>query len=123
MNASQEIPQTSKLDSPILGKKVTPFFRSVYEDVLRLTDLVETAREHVSNLREAHTDNKGSKQSNQKLSEARAKAVREYLINKGIDGSRLVAKGFGETVPVADNSTEEGRYKNRRVDFKILQRD
>jgi OOP family OmpA-OmpF porin len=69
---------------------------------------------------EGHTDTQGGTRSNMKLSESRAKAVRDYLVKQGIDGSRLTPKGFGETVPVSDNKTEEGRYKNRRVDFKIL---
>jgi len=72
---------------------------------------------------EGHTDSQGSDKLNMKLSDARAKAVRDYLVKQGIAGDRLVPKGFGETVPVADNNTEEGRYKNRRVDFKILKRD
>ena len=72
---------------------------------------------------EGHTDKQGSAKLNMKLSDARAKSVRDYLIKQGIAGDRLVPKGFGETVPVADNNSEEGRYKNRRVDFKILKRD
>jgi OOP family OmpA-OmpF porin len=71
---------------------------------------------------EGHTDSQGSPKLNMKLSEARAAAVRNYLIGKGIDGSRLVAQGFGQTKPVADNNTEEGRYKNRRVEFEITKR-
>ena len=65
---------------------------------------------------EGYTDNVGGEKSNQKLSEKRAKSVRDYLVTKlGIDGSRLTSKGFGESKPVADNSTAAGRQKNRRV--------
>jgi outer membrane protein OmpA-like peptidoglycan-associated protein len=71
---------------------------------------------------EGHTDSQGGDKSNMKLSEARAKTVRDFLIKEGIDGSRLVAKGFGETKPMAGNDTEEGRYKNRRVEFEITKR-
>jgi outer membrane protein OmpA-like peptidoglycan-associated protein len=71
---------------------------------------------------EGHTDSQGTAKLNMKLSDARAAAVRNYLIGKGIDGGRLVAKGFGQTKPVADNNTEEGRYKNRRVEFEITKR-
>jgi OOP family OmpA-OmpF porin len=54
---------------------------------------------------------------NQKLSERRANSVRQYIIDKfGIDGSRLTAVGYGESKPIADNSTAEGRQKNRRVE-------
>jgi len=66
---------------------------------------------------EGHTDNVGTPQSNQILSENRAKAVMNAIIEKGIDKSRLSAKGWGQTKPIADNNTEEGRAKNRRVEI------
>lgn len=66
---------------------------------------------------EGHTDNVGNDDYNQKLSEERANSVRQYLIDKfGIDGSRLTAAGYGESKPVADNGTAEGRQQNRRVE-------
>ncbi|HZF25232.1 MAG TPA: OmpA family protein [Steroidobacteraceae bacterium] len=64
---------------------------------------------------EGHTDSSGSEAYNQHLSEARAKAVREYMVSMGIDASRLEARGYGESQPVADNATAEGRAQNRRV--------
>lgn len=67
-----------------------------------------------------HTDNVGSVQANQLLSENRAKSVYEYLINHGINSARLIYKGYGETQPVATNDTDEGRQKNRRTEFKII---
>ncbi len=69
---------------------------------------------------QGHTDNIGSDQYNLKLSERRAQTVRDYLVSKGIDPSRLTVKGYGETMPVADNSTPEGRSLNRRIEFKVL---
>lgn len=66
-----------------------------------------------------HTDNVGSASYNEKLSGERAKSVMDWLIEKGIDASRLTSKGYGETDPVATNDTEEGRALNRRVEFKI----
>jgi len=66
-----------------------------------------------------HTDNVGSLSSNLKLSEARAKSVVDYLVNKGIDKSRLTFKGYGPNQPVALNNTNTGRALNRRVEFKI----
>lgn len=67
-----------------------------------------------------HTDNVGSEQYNQKLSEARAKAVVEYLIENKTDESRLTYKGYGFSKPLATNETEEGRQQNRRVEFKVI---
>lgn len=70
---------------------------------------------------DGHTDNQGSEAINKKLSEDRAGAVRQYLIEKGIEGSRLTAKGFGSSQPIASNETEEGRAKNRRTELRILE--
>lgn len=74
----------------------------------------------------AHTDSRGSAEYNMTLSEKRAKSVMDYLIDKGIDPARLQSKGYGETMPIAPNTTPEGkdnpegRAKNRRTEFKVL---
>ena len=65
----------------------------------------------------AHTDNVGSNKANQKLSQQRSQSVVEFLIEMGIDSSRLEAKGFGEEYPIAPNDSDEGRQENRRVEF------
>ncbi|MEL7001432.1 MAG: OmpA family protein [Bacteroidota bacterium] len=67
-----------------------------------------------------YTDNTGRAESNLSLSDRRAKAARQYLIDKGIDGSRMTAKGYGIADPIADNNTAAGRAKNRRVEFKVV---
>lgn len=67
-----------------------------------------------------HTDSIGSSESNIILSQDRVNSVRTYLLNKGISENRIVAKGYGEDVPVAPNATEEGRAQNRRVEVKII---
>lgn len=68
---------------------------------------------------EGHTDNRGDKKYNQRLSERRAQTVREVLIAKGISSDKLIAKGFGESNPVATNATKAGRQQNRRVEIVI----
>ena len=69
-----------------------------------------------------HTDYVGSDEANQKLSEDRANSVREYLIKKGIRIDQIEAVGYGESMPVATNETDEGRQLNRRVEFKVLEK-
>ena len=68
---------------------------------------------------QGHTDSTGSDEYNQQLSERRAYAVRSYLTGQGIDPDRILAEGYGEAYPVADNGTAEGRDRNRRVDLLI----
>jgi cytochrome c oxidase subunit 2 len=69
---------------------------------------------------DGHTDNSGDIEGNKKLSQERAQAIVDALIEKGIDSKRLVAKGFGQEKPIADNATEEGRAKNRRVEIRKI---
>lgn len=69
-----------------------------------------------------HTDNVGNEAANQKLSEQRAKAVYDYLVKQGVAADRLTYKGYGQTKPVADNSTAEGRRENRRTEFTIIEK-
>lgn len=71
-------------------------------------------------LLEGHTCSKGSAQYNQILSEQRSKAVLQGLINRGINRDRLTTKGFGESRPIADNSNEQGRRQNRRVEIRTV---
>ncbi|HZA57019.1 MAG TPA: OmpA family protein, partial [Candidatus Udaeobacter sp.] len=66
-----------------------------------------------------HTDSVGTEKYNQGLSERRVKAVREYVVKKGVDSGRVSGQGFGESKPIADNKTKEGRAKNRRVEIKV----
>ncbi len=66
-----------------------------------------------------YTDSTGSETHNQQLSERRAQSVRNYLISRGIAGSRMTAVGLGESDPIASNLTPEGRQQNRRVEFRV----
>jgi OOP family OmpA-OmpF porin len=69
---------------------------------------------------EGHTCSIGQEEYNMGLSERRANAVRDFLVDQGIDGARLTAKGVGEAEPVADNTTQDGRERNRRVEFEVM---
>ncbi len=66
-----------------------------------------------------HTDSQASDSYNVELSRDRAEAVKEYLVSQGVDASKLMTKGMGESEPIADNSTEQGRFRNRRIEFIV----
>ena len=70
---------------------------------------------------EGHTDDRGKKLLNERLSQGRAEAVIAHLVRHGVERERLSAKGFGPSKPLAPNDTDEGRAKNRRVEFIILE--
>lgn len=89
-----------------------------YFELRNLISLLETYPNMRIEIR-GHTDGKGSDSYNQRLSENRAKAVTDYLISKGISEKRLQYKGYGKTMPIDTNDTEEGRANNRRVEFNI----
>ncbi len=66
-----------------------------------------------------YTDNTGDAGANLALSQQRAEAVRDYLVQQGVGPNALIAKGYGETKPVATNDTEEGKFRNRRIEFTV----
>ena len=90
-----------------------------YNDLRNLISLLEAHPTMEIELR-GHTDNQGTTEHNRVLSEARAKAVVDYLVKHGINGSRLKWKGFGKSQPTDTNETLEGRQNNRRVEYRIL---
>ncbi len=69
---------------------------------------------------DGHTDNTGDPAANLQLSEQRAVAVRDYLVMRGVDESALAVKGYGDTTPVASNDTDEGKFRNRRIQFTVV---
>ncbi|MEC7770721.1 MAG: DUF5723 family protein [Bacteroidota bacterium] len=89
---------------------------SVIVDIIQILNEYPNAKFTV----EGHTDSVGSNESNQRLSEARANSVRDFLINEGISGSRLTAVGYGEDKPIASNTTKLGRKQNRRVEINLI---
>ena len=70
---------------------------------------------------EGHTDNQGEATKNEELSGQRALTVKKWLVDHGVKAERLIAVGFGQNKPIADNSTDAGRAQNRRTEFKIAE--
>jgi outer membrane protein OmpA-like peptidoglycan-associated protein len=90
------------------------------EQVLEQVKLFLDENPQITKLRiEGHTDNVGKEEDNLKLSGERALAIKKWLVEKGVPKERLIAVGFGQTKPIVDNGTEEGRAQNRRTEFKI----
>jgi OOP family OmpA-OmpF porin len=90
-----------------------------YAELNRLADILvkyKNIRVEIS----GHTDNVGSDSYNQGLSQRRAQAVVDYILSRGVNLSQIVAVGYGESQPRADNSSKSGRQLNRRVEAKIL---
>ncbi len=126
----REIEKNIALDQIEIGKSIV--LRNIFfdsgkstlrdESQTELDRLFEILNEHQGVKVEisGHTDNVGSASFNKKLSEARAKAVVDYLAEKGIDAERLQYAGYGFEKPIATNDTEEGRQQNRRTEFKII---
>ncbi len=120
--------ELDKVQQDIREKKVPPIHFETGQAVLleashETLDIVGTILRRypsLSVLITGHTDNVGTEGDNQILSLARAEVVRAYLIqNFGLPSEKLTAKGAGQTVPIADNATEDGRFLNRRVEFTI----
>lgn len=125
------INKTIELKNIAVGSKIA--LRNIFFDVGKATLRSESNAEldrlvkllkDVPSLKveiSGHTDNTGSASLNEKLSQERAEAVVTYLKNKGINASRLTAKGYGSSRPVASNGTSEGRQENRRTEFEIIE--
>ena len=115
-------------DIPIPLKNIKfEFDRAELKDssIFELEKLYEFLSLHrnVNILLQGHTDAEGREAYNQKLSEERAKAVYKFLVDKGINNTRLSFKGFGESRPLKENNSKEGRSSNRRVEFVIVQNE
>jgi OmpA-OmpF porin, OOP family len=97
---------------------IKPVSHGLLDEVARALQDNPTIRVRI----EGHTDSQGKDRYNLKLSSARAKSVRRYLMGRGVAGRRMVSRGYGEKRPIADNRTAEGRAENRRVEFVITRR-
>ncbi|NUQ74372.1 MAG: OmpA family protein [Polyangiaceae bacterium] len=90
-----------------------------------LDEVAAVLQEHPEILKvevQGHTDNRGGVKYNERLSQDRSNAVMKALVKRGVDAGRMTAKGYGPHQPIADNDSEEGRQKNRRVQFKITEK-
>lgn len=112
------------LDTAVLSRTVefasnsaelTDLGRSVLDEIYELLSSQDSVGIAIS----GHTDDQGDDNYNLDLSRRRADAAEEYLVGKGLDASRFETEGYGETRPIADNTTPEGRHRNRRIEFAV----
>jgi outer membrane protein OmpA-like peptidoglycan-associated protein len=119
---------TSELNKSIILKNITfelgksILLESSFAELDQLSMELNTNTDYQIVL-SGYTDNIGKEEDNMKLSEARAKAVADYLIQQGITKNKISYVGYGSTKPIADNTTEQGREQNRRVEFMIKTKD
>ena len=106
----------SQVTFDVDSSAVKPEFRNTLNDVA--STLVQYESTYIDVY--GHTDSTGSDAYNQTLSERRAQSVSSYLTSRGVQSARLATRGFGESQPVASNTTEEGRAQNRRVEIRIV---
>jgi OmpA-OmpF porin, OOP family len=113
----------AKLNESLAGKiiefetgsdKLTPKGQAILDEI---TPVIKSSTDNLEV--GGHTDNAGKPASNQSLSERRAKTVLTYLVGKGIEAGRLTSKGFGQDKPIAENTTPEGKQRNRRIEFQV----
>jgi outer membrane protein OmpA-like peptidoglycan-associated protein len=114
-----ELPKTFTLDNVEFEFGKSTLTKGSYSELKELLEYLKLKDGIIIEIA-GHTDVVGDEESNLKLSEARAETVRNYLISKGISSERVVAKGYGESQPIAPNSTPEGRQKNRRTEVRII---
>ncbi len=112
-------PKTYTLDNVYFDVNKASLRASSYKELNELAEYL-TRKPDTRIEIAGHTDNTGTEEDNFELSKKRAQRVREYLIKKGINPDRVIAKGYGESMPVASNETKEGRQKNRRTEVHIL---
>ena len=108
-----ELLSQEKIYFSIDRKKVSPNSRKLVNQISQILKECPNTKVHIN----AYTDSIGSELDNLKLSKTKAQTLKEYLQRRGVKASRLIARGFGEADPIADNATTAGRSKNRRVEF------
>ena len=120
IEGSTEIQILKKVEFATASSKILPRSYPILDEVVALLN----ANSDITKVSvEGHTDSRGAHAMNMRLSDARANSVKRYLINKGIAADRLTSKGFGPDKPIDTNDTAEGRQRNRRVEFHILEQN
>jgi OOP family OmpA-OmpF porin len=118
VRSSEKIEISEKVQFETASHEIKPESFGLLDEVAQvLNDNPDITKVRI----EGHTDSRGGRAYNKKLSQRRAASVRKYLVDKGIGKNRLVARGYGLSKPIADNGTEDGMYQNRRVEFTILE--
>ena len=114
-----ELPKVFTLNNVFFDTGLSTLRKKSFGELNELKRILELKPEMVIELA-GHTDSVGRDQNNMLLSQARADAVKTYLVSKGIEENRITAVGYGELRPVADNGSSEGRQKNRRTEVHII---
>ena len=114
-----EPPKTYTLDNVQFESGKSTLLKSSFGELEEVFEFMKFKNDIIIEIG-GHTDNMGDDESNLKLSEARAEAVKNYLVSKGISPNRIASKGYGENQPIDNNSTAEGRQNNRRTEVRIL---
>jgi len=119
LNIKVELPKTYTLDNVFFDTGRSVIRPESFKELNNLAEFMKLKKSLEIEIA-GHTDNVGDGAANMKLSQERAQSVKDYLTRKGIVATRVSAKGYGATQPVADNDTKEGKQKNRRTEVRIL---
>ncbi|MBI4945851.1 MAG: OmpA family protein [Bacteroidetes bacterium] len=114
-----ELPKQYTLDNVLFDSGKATLRPESYKELNELVEYMHFKKTLVIEIA-GHTDNVGNPDANLKLSQERANTVRDYLIKKGITESRVLAKGYGDTQPLASNDTDKGKQKNRRTEVRVV---
>jgi len=114
-----ELPKQYTLDNVLFDSGKATLRPESYKELNELVEYMNL-KKTLSIEIAGHTDNVGNADANLKLSQDRANTVREYLIKKGIAADRVLAKGYGDTQPLASNDTDKGKQKNRRTEVRVI---
>ncbi len=114
-----QLPEKYTLNNVFFDFNKATITRESYEALNQLTNFMKAQKTMVIEIA-GYTDNIGTDESNLKLSQERADAIRDYLMKHGVHNKKITAKGYGETDPVATNDTPEGRKLNRRTEIHII---